>query len=46
MTSSIHDQQFPILGDETLMAPKEHGTSRVPVQSNLRWGCSQELADR
>ena len=27
-------------------APKAHGTSKVPVQNNLRWGCSRETADR
>lgn len=33
-------------GDESIMQPKEHGTSRTPVQNNLRWGCDRELADR
>eukprot|EP00540_Astrosyne_radiata_P019242 CAMPEP_0116846376 /NCGR_PEP_ID=MMETSP0418-20121206/13795_1 /TAXON_ID=1158023 /ORGANISM="Astrosyne radiata, Strain 13vi08-1A" /LENGTH=160 /DNA_ID=CAMNT_0004477605 /DNA_START=201 /DNA_END=683 /DNA_ORIENTATION=+ len=28
------------------MSPKEHGTSHTPVQSNLRWDCDEETADR
>ena len=28
------------------MAPKAHGTTDKPVQSNLRWNCDQETADR
>ncbi|KAL7575954.1 hypothetical protein ACA910_000748 [Epithemia clementina (nom. ined.)] len=27
------------------MRPKAHGTSAVPVQANLRWGCSETIAD-
>ena len=33
-------------GDESIMRQKEHGTSHVPVQENLRWGCDSKLADR
>ena len=34
-------------GDESsIMRPKEHGTSHTPVQSDLRWGCDVQLADR
>eukprot|EP00440_Ansanella_granifera_P059957 gb/GFBE01064984.1/.p1 GENE.gb/GFBE01064984.1/~~gb/GFBE01064984.1/.p1 ORF type:complete len:230 (+),score=26.82 gb/GFBE01064984.1/:1-690(+) len=32
--------------DESVMAPKKHGTSPTPVQQNLRWGCDRKLADR
>jgi len=35
-----------VMGDEAIMAPKEHGTSAVPVQSNLRWSCDETVADR
>jgi hypothetical protein len=35
-----------ISGDESIMSPKEHGTSHTPVQSNLRWDCDGKLADR
>lgn len=33
-------------GDESIMSRKEHGTSHVPVQEKLRWGCNRETADR
>jgi peptide methionine sulfoxide reductase MsrB len=33
-------------GDESIMSPKEHGTSRIPVQSPLRWGCDSQVADQ
>ena len=38
--------KYPIVGDESLMSAKKHGTSNVPVQENLRWGCDKETADR
>lgn len=28
------------------MSKKEHGTSHVPVQTNLRWKCDRSTADR
>ena len=37
---------LPIMGSEEIMAPKKHGTSRTPVQDNLRYGCDQAVADR
>lgn len=33
-------------GDESIMRKKAHGTSKTPVQDNLRWGCDHDLADR
>jgi hypothetical protein len=42
-------KEFPapcVMGDETIMAPKKHGTSETPVQKNLRWNCDYETADR
>lgn len=33
-----------VMGDESIMSKKAHGTSAVPVQSNLRWGCDQKTA--
>lgn len=33
-------------GDERIMAPKVHGTSSTPVQSDLLYGVSNKLADR
>eukprot|EP00558_Chaetoceros_sp_UNC1202_P010005 CAMPEP_0197239258 /NCGR_PEP_ID=MMETSP1429-20130617/5760_1 /TAXON_ID=49237 /ORGANISM="Chaetoceros sp., Strain UNC1202" /LENGTH=177 /DNA_ID=CAMNT_0042698649 /DNA_START=95 /DNA_END=628 /DNA_ORIENTATION=+ len=35
-----------VMGDESIMSPKTYGTSAVPVQENLRWGCDQKVADR
>ena len=40
------EQGYPLLCDESVMAPKAHGTTDKPVQSNLRWNCDQETADR
>jgi peptide methionine sulfoxide reductase MsrB len=34
------------LGDESIMAPKSHGTSETPVQESLRYGVSNKLADK
>ena len=33
-------------GDESLMAPKAHGSSAAPVQARLRWDVSRETADQ
>jgi hypothetical protein len=38
--------KLPLMADESLMAPKAHGTAATPVQSSLRWGCDAKLADR
>ena len=38
--------KLPVMAEESIMAPKEHGTSATPVQSDLRWGCQNQLADR
>ena len=35
-----------VMGEESIMAPKEHGTSAKPVQGKLRWSCKDDLADR
>ena len=35
-----------VMGDESVMAQKAHGTSTKPVQNKLRWGCKVDLADR
>ena len=35
-----------VYGDESLMNPKEHGTSSSPVQEELRYGVSNKLADK
>jgi hypothetical protein len=35
-----------VMGDESIMSKKEHGTSWTPVQSKLKWGCDVKLADK
>lgn len=35
-----------VLGDESIMSKKGHGTSHTPVQKNLRWKCDWRTADR
>jgi hypothetical protein len=35
-----------VLGDESLMSEKAHGTSSSPVQSDLLYGVSDKLADK
>ena len=35
-----------VMGDESVMAQKAHGTSTKPVQNKLRWGCKVDLANR
>lgn len=36
----------PRFGDESIMEPKEHGTSSTTVQSDLLYGVSNKLADK
>ena len=38
--------KYPLVGSESIMAPKAHGTARHPVQAELRWGCDRAVADR
>lgn len=35
-----------VMGDESIMSKKAHGTSATPVQSTLRWNCDTKTADR
>ena len=45
---NIH-QTYPapcVMGNESIMSPKKHGTSNTVVQSDLRWGCDRKVADR
>jgi len=35
-----------VMGEESIMSKKEHGTSATPVQANLRWKCDNKTADR
>merc|ERR1719163_1641427 len=34
-----------VMGDESIMSQKKHGTSDTPVQKNLRWNCDEGTAD-
>jgi len=34
-----------VIGDESIMSPKSHGTSATPVQQNLRWKSDGKVAD-
>ena len=36
----------PVMGDDSIMSKKSHGTSEVPVQTLLRWKCDPKLADK
>lgn len=33
-----------VMGDESIMAPKAHGTSATPVQENLKWNCDRQVS--
>lgn len=42
-------EEYPppvVMGPESIMDKKAHGTSAVPVQENLRWGADRDVADR
>ena len=34
-----------VMGEESMMSEKGHGTYHQPVQQDLRWGCSHQIAD-
>ena len=35
-----------VIGEESIMSKKKHGTSETPVQESLRWDCDMKVADR
>jgi len=41
-------REYPgaVMGTEDIMSQKEHGTSKTPVQKNLRWNCDNKKADQ
>jgi len=45
-TSNVQVGGKPQLGDESIMAPKAHGTSEKPVQESLKFRVDNKLADR
>jgi hypothetical protein len=46
MTNNVQNEKLPIVGAESIMSKKKHGTSETPVQTDLRWGCDWDTADR
>jgi hypothetical protein len=38
--------KLPLLGTETMMSEKGHGTTEKPVQENLRWNADRKTADK
>lgn len=43
LSSSCH---ACVKGDESIMKKKAHGTSKTPVQHNLKWNVDRKMADR
>lgn len=37
-------KEYPVVGPETLMDKKAHGTCEKPVQENLRWSVDREVS--
>jgi peptide methionine sulfoxide reductase MsrB len=49
MSSHSNNKSYPspaVMGNESIMSAKSHGTSHVPVQKNLRWSVDRDVADR
>ena len=46
MANSNNVGVLPVVGAESIMSKKQHGTSETPVQKDLRWGCDWDTADR
>ena len=44
--TQLQSEKVPVMGDESIMSPKEHGTSPTPVMKNLKWSCDYDTADR
>lgn len=45
-SSASSTGKFPLMAEEDVMSPKQHGTSEKPVQKQLRWNCDYDTADR
>lgn len=45
-STTLQSQTLPVLGEESIMSPKKHGTSTSPVQPNIKWDCDISTADR
>ena len=49
LLSKVNLAKYPhpaVMGSDTIMSKKAHGTSDVPVQENLLWKCDRDVADR
>ena len=44
-TASNHSK-YPVVGPNSIMGKKQHGTSAKAVQETLRWKVSQKKADQ
>mmetsp|Transcript_15761 Transcript_15761/g.18026 ORF Transcript_15761/g.18026 Transcript_15761/m.18026 type:complete len:183 (-) Transcript_15761:123-671(-) len=45
-SNSNSSSQYPLIAEKSVMNQKSHGTSKSPVQQNLRWNCDNNTADR
>mmetsp|Transcript_21809 Transcript_21809/g.51468 ORF Transcript_21809/g.51468 Transcript_21809/m.51468 type:complete len:186 (+) Transcript_21809:184-741(+) len=45
-TTTSSAQKYPVVGPDSIMKKKRHGTSDHPVQETLRWKVSRKSADR
>lgn len=45
-STSLQAEKLPIVGEESIMSPKQHGTSPKPVMKDLKWDCDYDTADR
>lgn len=46
--SSLHLRDFGpnvVMGDDSMMTSGIHGSSKVPLQNNLRWNCDRNVAN-
>eukprot|EP00804_Cyclotella_cryptica_P009006 CCRYP_003121-RA/>CCRYP_003121-RA protein AED:0.07 eAED:0.07 QI:269/1/1/1/1/1/2/164/178 len=46
MLAGSHNPTTAVMGEESIMSQKAHGTSAVPVQENLRWNCNRDEANK
>eukprot|EP01084_Bolivina_argentea_P203942 348237_1 len=40
------NNEYPIVGDDSIMSKKEHGTTDKPVQQKLKWQCDRKTANK
>lgn len=44
--TNVDDKGLLVFGGDDIMSQKDHGTTSIPVQDNLRYGVSRKLADK